>query len=439
MVISELLRGGKNKVIAASMVGHILEFFDFTIYAVFATEIGRNFFPKESELAQLLASLAILAVGFFMRPLGGALFGHIGDVKGRRFALTLSIVTMAVATLSMGLLPTYEAIGMAAPVLLLFLRLIQGLCVGGEGAGASIFVLEHLHNFKLGLVGGIVNSALTLGILMAMLVGWALHQLFPGDPEIWRYAFWFGGVVGIAGLYVRLNVDETPVFKALKERRKILHSPLLHVIKHNPKAMLMTIIVGAVTGCAGYMVMTFVDIFYKAVMHRPVLAALSLAVYGNAFLALMLPIMGWVSDRYGYAFIMLCGSFLATLISAPILMLMSRDIVLYNYVGITMLSTVVSMIYAPLYPFVVQLFKPEQRYSGIAFSLNIGIAIFGGTSSIICLKLIELTGLLYAPALYISSVSIMFIITLMVLQPQHIGRKPSAMTEAHSLEPNTIS
>jgi MHS family proline/betaine transporter-like MFS transporter len=413
----------KSKIVIAAMIGHILEFFDFTIYAVFAGEIGKNFFPQESSFAQLLASLAVLAVGFFMRPLGGVLFGHIGDKKGRRFALTIAIVGMACATILMGLLPTYVHVGIWAPVMLVLLRLVQGLCVGGEGAGASIFVLEHLHQLRPGLIGGIVNAALTIGILLAITIGWILNSSFPNHPDLWRYAFCFGGILGVAGLYVRLSVDETPIFKALQARNKVLHSPLKSVLKSNPKAMMMTLCVGAVTGCAGYMVMTFTDLFYKAAMERPVLEALSFAVYGNLLLVVMLPLMGMLSDRCGYASTMFYGSLLAILTSVPIFMLMSSHIAIYNYAGISMLSTVAAMIYAPLYPFVIRLFKPEQRYSGIASSLNIGIALFGGTSSIICLKMIEISGLLYAPAFYLSGVCIIFILALLALQPNQIIRR----------------
>ncbi len=408
----------KKKIVIASMIGHILEFFDFTIYAVFALEIGNNFFPSTSSSASLISSLAILAVGFLMRPLGGALFGHIGDIKGRRFALTLSIIMMACATFCIGILPTYWDIGIMASILLVALRLVQGLCVGGEGAGASIFVLEHMTGFKHGLVGGIVNASLTIGILCAMLVGWLLHHFLPNDPNIWRYAFCFGGLLGAIGLYVRLNVDETPAFKMIAEKKKISHSPLLDVIKSNPKSIILTFIAGSVTGCSGYMVMTFIDIFYKAVMHIAPSTSLLYSIFGNICLAILLPISGTLSDRIGYSYTMLIGCMLSILSTVPIFIIMSLDNIACNFIGILLLAAIVSMIYAPLYPFVIHIFKPEHRYSGIAFSLNLGIALFGGTSSIICLKLVDYTGLLYAPALYMNCVSLLFIMTLLHINPR---------------------
>jgi len=163
------------KIVAAAMVGHILEFFDFTIYAVFAVELGKSFFPAESEFSQILASLMVLSVGFFMRPLGGLLFGHIGDKFGRKVSLIICVVGMALATFLMSIMPTYEEIGLAATLILVSLRLVQGICVGGEGAGSSVFVLEHLNKLKPGLIGGIVNAALTIGILLAILTGLVLN------------------------------------------------------------------------------------------------------------------------------------------------------------------------------------------------------------------------------------------------------------------------
>lgn len=404
------------RIVTAAMVGHILEFFDFTIYAVFATEIGKVFFPSESHFAQLLASLAVLAIGFFSRPIGGVLFGHIGDKFGRRTALTISILGMAAATFIMALLPTYSSIGILAPILLVILRLTQGLCIGGEGAGASIFVLEHLSKLKPGLIGGIVNSALTIGILLAISTGLVLNNIMPGEANLWRYAFAIGGAMGLIGLYTRLCVEETPVFTEMKASGRVLKIPIKEVMANNFKSVILTVMVGGLTGCSAYMVMTFIDIFYKSVMGMPAQESLKLAVYGNILLIIFLPIVGLVSDKVGYVRTICIGALLSIVLSTPIFMMMASYDPLVNYFAITLLSLLASIIYAPLYPFMLKLFTPEQRYSGIACSLNVGIALFGGTSSMFCLSLVELTGLTYAPAFYISFVSLMFLVTVLALK-----------------------
>lgn len=398
------------KITAAAMIGHVLEFFDFTIYAVFAVELGKVFFPSSSEFAQVLSSLAVLAVGFLTRPVGGLLFGHIGDKFGRRNALAISVIGMAIATLIMALLPGYENLGIFAPILLVILRLIQGLCIGGEGAGSSIFVLEHLSHIKPGLIGGIVNSALTVGILLAIVTGLIVHSFWPSNPDNWRIAFGFGGIVGLAGLYLRMNVEETPVFEKLKKENKILELPIKHVLKHNLPNVFLTISLGGITGCSAYMVMTFIDIFYKSVLNFEPIDSLKYAVYANALLIVLLPIMGVISDRIGYRRAMCTGVVLAIILNIPIFLMLESTNTLINLLGLTLLSTVAAIIYAPLYPFMLSLFKPEQRYSGIAFSLNIGIAMFGGTSSMFGLSLIKYTGLNFGGAIYWSLVCFLFLI-----------------------------
>ncbi|MFN5381966.1 MAG: MFS transporter [Alphaproteobacteria bacterium] len=401
------------KIVAAAMVGHILEFFDFTIYAVFAVELGKSFFPAESEFSQILASLMVLSVGFFMRPLGGLLFGHIGDKFGRKVSLIICVVGMALATFLMSIMPTYEEIGLAATLILVSLRLVQGICVGGEGAGSSVFVLEHLNKLKPGLIGGIVNAALTIGILLAILTGLVLNTYMPADSEKWRYAFAFGGCVGIIGLYLLLSVEETPIFKELKAKNQVLQLPIKDVINTNMRGMVIAIAIGAITGCSGYLVMTFIDIFYKSVMHLPAQESLIYAVYGNFLLIVFLPLMGFFSDRIGYEQMMCYGALIAIFAATPIFIMMESEIIINRYIAISALSAVVSMIYAPLYPFILKLFKPEQRYSGIAFSLNVGIAMFGGTSSMFCLSLIQLTHLNYAASIYWISICAGFLIVVL--------------------------
>ncbi|MDF3046959.1 MAG: proline/betaine transporter [Candidatus Midichloriaceae bacterium] len=415
-----IFKNNNIKIVSAAMVGHILEFFDFTIYAVFAAEIGAAFFPSDSSFAQLLSSLAVLAIGFFARPVGGLLFGHIGDKFGRRMALTISVLGMAAATFAMALLPTYADIGILAPLFLVIFRLIQGLCIGGEGAGASIFVLEHLSKLKPGLIGGIVNSALTIGILLAICTGLILNNFMPGELNLWRYAFAIGGAMGLIGLYTRLCVEETPVFLDLQAKGNILELPIKEVMSKNFKSVILTVMVGGLTGCSAYMVMTFVDIFYKSALNWSPQESLKLAVYGNILLIFFLPIMGMVSDKVGYSRTLAFGALLSIVASVPIFMMMSDPNIDLNYCAVTILSAISSIIYAPLYPFMLKLFTPEQRYSGIACSLNMGIAIFGGTSSMACLSLIEITGLLYAPAFYWSFVSALFLVTLLALKPRSL-------------------
>jgi MHS family proline/betaine transporter-like MFS transporter len=285
------------KIVTAAIIGHALEFFDFTIYAVFAITIGKQFFPHASEFAQILSSMGAFAAGFLMRPIGGVVFGHIGDKFGRRTSLTISVLLMAILTFLIGILPDYHSIGILAPILLVMIRLVQGLCVGGEGVGASVFVLEHLNKLKPGLVGGIVNSALTFGILLAILTGYFLTSMYGEDSEAWRYAFILGGLFGIVGLYIRLSVDETPEFEEIKRNNKIIQLPIVEVFKHNLNSVILTIAIGAFTSTSNYMIMSYLNVFYKSVMKFDASTALLYSVLGNFLLVVFLVVGGMISDR----------------------------------------------------------------------------------------------------------------------------------------------
>jgi MFS transporter, MHS family, proline/betaine transporter len=408
------------KVVLAAITGHALEFYDFTIYAVFAVKIGELFFPNSSEFAQILSSLAVFAVGFIMRPVGGVFFGHIGDKFGRRRALIIAVSGMASITFLVGLLPDYNSIGIAAPIILVICRLIQGLCVGGEGAGASIFVLEHLQGIRPGLVGGIVNAALTLGILLAILVGMFMNSYFGIDSNGWRYAFMLGGVFGMGSLYLLLSVSETPIFEQMKAKKQIVELPIKEVFRTNLKNVVLTIAVGGLTGASGYFVMTYLNVFFKAVMMYDANTALYYTAIGNLGLVVFLPLMGALSDRLGYTKTIALGCVIVLFASTPIFQLLCSSEVNKIYFGIIALSALVSVIYAPLYPFMLGLFTPEQRYSGIACSLNIGIALFGGTCSMVCLWLINSTQESFAAAYYWNFVSVMFLVTLTLTKPRKV-------------------
>ncbi len=408
------------KVVLAAITGHALEFYDFTIYAVFALKIGELFFPNSSEFAQILSSLAVFAVGFVMRPVGGVVFGHIGDKYGRRRALIIAVSGMAIITFLVGLLPDYSSIGIAAPIMLVVFRLIQGLCVGGEGAGASIFVLEHMKGLKPGLVGGIVNAALTLGILLAILVGMFMNSYFGVDSNGWRYAFMLGGVFGMGSLYLLLSVSETPVFEEMKASKKIVELPIREVFRTNLKNVILTVAVGGLTGASGYFVMTYLNVFFKTVMMVDANTALYYTALGNLGLIIFLPVMGALSDRLGYTKTISLGCIIVLFSSTAIFQMLCSSEANTVYSGILLLSALVSVIYAPLYPFMLGLFTPEQRYSGIACCLNLGIAIFGGTCSMVCLWLINKTQEPFAAAYYWNFVSAMFLIALVAIKPRKV-------------------
>ena len=203
-----------RRVVAAGTIGNLLEWYDFAIYGYFAATIGRVFFPAENAVAQVLAAFGIFALGYLMRPLGGVVVGHIGDRLGRRAALTFSIAAMAIPTFLVGLLPGYETLGMAAPILLTLLRMVQGLSVGGEATTAMVFLVEQAPPGRRGLVGSFCSLAATGGFLLGSAIGAAFAALLPADELAawgWRVPFLLGLVLGIVGWWIRqVIVEETP-------------------------------------------------------------------------------------------------------------------------------------------------------------------------------------------------------------------------------------
>ena len=215
------------RLMAAGAIGNLLEWYDFAVYGYFAAQIGRAFFPEQDKVAQLLAAFGVFAVGFMMRPVGGAVFGHIGDRFGHRAALTLSVAAMAVPTFLIGVLPGYDVLGLAAPILLTLLRMVQGMSVGGEYTTSIIFLVEGARPERRGVVGAVADLGGVTGILLGSATGAVLEWVMPAQAVAdwgWRVPFWIGLLVGLAGLVLRRGLREESGAGAGQPRER---SPLL--------------------------------------------------------------------------------------------------------------------------------------------------------------------------------------------------------------------
>ncbi|MDG1436591.1 MAG: MFS transporter, partial [Rickettsiaceae bacterium] len=288
----------RRSIFLSAISGNILEYYDFTVYAVFSIAIGKAFFPSHSEIAQLLLSLAVFASGFIMRPVGGIVFGYIADRHGRRISLITSMLGMTITTFTMGLVPTYAEIGYFAPMVLVVMRLIQGLCISGEGAGAAIFILESYQNLRPGFTAGVVHASNLAGTLLATLVG-ILFATFHNVEFAWRLAFMLGGIMGIIGFYFRLRVAETPIFIMLAEKKKTLKSPFLQVMQTAKKAMFITFCLGACSSSVVYLVKSYVTIYQCNVLHFDDITSRAYLAYATIILMISMPLSGYISDRIG--------------------------------------------------------------------------------------------------------------------------------------------
>lgn len=401
----------QRKIVFMSAIsGNIMEYYDFTVYSVFAVTLGKVFFPSSSDTVQMLYSLGVFAVGFLTRPIGGIVFGYIGDRYGRRVSLITSMLGMTTTTFAMGLIPGFDTIGIMAPILLVLMRLIQGLCISGEGAGAAIFVLEHYGNLRPGLVAGIVQGSNIAGTLVASFVGIFIDSYLGFMTEAWRFAFILGGIMGIVGFYLRLKTQETPIFKILSKKKQVLRAPFFDVVKRAWHYMILTAVVAGVAGSIVYLVKTYVPVFYTGIMHLDTKTSLLYLSYTSFVMMIAMPITGWISDYIGRKKTLQIAAIIELIFIIPVMHLMGSESTIYQLIALTCLGILGGLASGGAYIFVISLFDPQERFTGVAFSYNLGVAIFGGTAPMIATALVKLTNDVHAPAYYIIGLALLFLV-----------------------------
>lgn len=398
-VTQDLDKASTRKVIFASSVGTIFEYYDFYLYGTLAVFFGGLFFPPGNDRAALLASLAAFGAGFGVRPLGALVFGRIGDRIGRKYTFLLTVVIMGLATALTGFLPTYEQIGMWAPALLVFLRLAQGLALGGEYGGAATYVAEHSPDNQRGHYTSYIQTAATIGFFLPLGVI-AATRIYYGADDFrafgWRVPFMLSFILLGVSLYVRLKMDESPIFQKLKTAGKVSRNPIKESFgnKKNLKYVLLALF-GAT---AGQGVVWYAGQFYALTfLQKPlnltwqlayVLVAISLVIGTPSFVY-----FGKLSDRIGRKKLMMAGFFLAAVTYIPIYMGITalanpqglavvESLPMANMIGIVALLTVqivyVGLTYGPIAAFLVELFPTSIRYTSMSLPYHLGLGWFGG-------------------------------------------------------------
>jgi MFS family permease len=391
-----------------SALGGALEYYDFIIFVFLAASIGQLFFPPDMPAwMKQLQVFGIFAAGYLARPIGGLLMAHFGDVIGRKRMFTFSLFLMAVPTFIMGLLPTYAQIGIAAPMLLLLLRMLQGAAVGGEIPGACVFVTEHVPGRHIGLASGTLFSGFTTGILLGSLVAMAINAFFPAQAVLdyaWRIPFLLGGVFGVFALYLRRWLEETPVFLAMKEQKQLAAELPLKMVLRDHKAQIWPAMLLTWFLSAGIVTVTLLTPNIMETQHQyargDALLANSIAI---VFLTLGCIFWGWLADRIGAFRVLGIGALSLAASSYVFYDALPVDVlhstVLYSLTGFALGSVaVVPMVLVGLFP-------PAVRYSGFSFSYNVAYSIFGGFTPI--LIALWLKADILAPAHYLAIVCAM--------------------------------
>lgn len=377
-----------NRALWASTIGTTLEFYDFTLFGFLAPIFSASFFPNEDPFLSVLYGYTAFMVGYLFKPLGAILWGHLGDRHGRRVALCSSLYLMGFSTLLMGLLPTHAQIGIVAPILLLLARILQGLSEGGELAGGLLFTLEHTKTQHKGLAGGVFNGICTSGILLGSLAGY-ICTLNNMPTWTWRIPFLLGFLIVLVGIYIRRKTTETPVFKSIK-KEEILAAPLYHGIKTQWRQFIGMLFITGLPAVAFHMNFIYLPMYFKDLPGIGEQLARLSSTGGILYLILLLPVFGYLSDKFGQATLMklgaigllVWGSFLFSQLdtfSAPKL-----------WMGYFIFTTALAMFNGPWCTFAHQVFHKKHRYSCIGTANTIGGALFGGTAPLIGTMLLKL-------------------------------------------------
>ena len=394
----------RKRALIAGAIGNFMEWFDYAVYAFLASVIGTLFFPSEVPFASTLATFAVFAVGFFMRPLGGFVFGHFGDRYGRRSALSAAIILMAVSTLSIGLLPTAEQIGVLAPILLVVARLAQGLSVGGEYSGSAAFMVEYASEGRRAFFGSWLQASIAAGFLAGSLVATLLTASLSESALYawgWRIPFIVGMLVGVVGLYMRLKMDDTPAFRALERTHEVEGSPLRESFLSYWKQGLVAVGFTLVFTVSYYTFLTYMPTYLSEVVGLPLSLALTAGSIGIAFHVLALPFLGMLSDRIGRKPVLIAASVGIAVLTYPAFLLMSGGNFLLIVLAQLLFGLLVAMYAAPAPAALVEMFPTKVRYSALGVSYNLAVAAFGGTAPFIGTFLVSRTGSDISPAFYV--------------------------------------
>jgi MFS family permease len=418
----------------------MIEWYDFYIFGSLAAIISTQFFPGDNPTASFLKTLATFAVGFAVRPFGALVFGRIGDLIGRKFAFLATLLIMGGSTAAIGFLPGYARIGIAAPIALVFLRLLQGLALGGEYGGAAVYVAEHAPDGKRGYYTSFIQTTATLGLFLSLAVILIVRGIVGEDAFKvwgWRVPFILSLVLVGISYYIRMRLRESPLFTILKDTGKTSRAPIQESFGTWSRWKVFLVVLFGAT--AGQAVVWYTGQFYALLFLQTVLKVPLVTSYVVVAVALLLgaPLFvffGSLSDRIGRKKIMMAGNLLAALLYVPIYHGMKHYSSPVNAVALTALVFVqvvfVTMVYGPIAAFLVEAFPARIRYTSLSLPYHFGNGWFGGFLPIIATSLVAATGNIYAGLAFPIVVALVtFVVGSIMLRDRH---NESIWAEVHS-------
>jgi len=427
---------GRTRQIVAVGIGNFMEWYDFAIYGFFATVIGSNFFPSSNSTASLLAALAVYGVAFLMRPVGGFFIGAIGDRRGRRFALVLSVVMMGGATTLIALLPTYQQIGILAPLLLVVLRCLQGFSAGGEYTGSTAFLVENSAPHRRGLTASVVPFTGALAVAAGAVTALVVQTVMSPDDVSswgWRIPFLAAFPLTFVGLYLRTKLADTEVFQELKAQGAVTDSPIRQVGRNNRKSLAISFALSAITVLGFYYLAAYVPTYLivEAKMPRP--TALEVVAVGALIYAVLCPTMGLLSDRVGRRPVSLLGGAGLAAASVPAFLLMLTGNPAAALLGIVLFGLFLAMHISTTTVMFIELFPAQIRSTGSAIGYNLAASLIAGPGPLIAAALAtQGPGL---PAVYMVAVAVVCTALLWRFLPETRWSDIAPIQEAHEPAP----
>jgi MHS family proline/betaine transporter-like MFS transporter len=406
-----------NKAVTAAVIGNVLEWYDFSVYAFVALTIAKKFFPAGSEVSSLLATFAAFGIGFVARPLGGVLIGRFGDVRGRKAALVLTILLMAAGTTLIGLIPSYDSIGVLAPLLLVIARLMQGFSAGGEWGGSTTFIVEWAPDKRRGFYGSFQQASVAAGLLLGSGIAALITTVLTPqamDDWGWRIPFLLGAILGPVGMYLRRNIDETPAFRRLAAQPAAAApveatSPFRLAARAFGFTIHWTVIF--------YIFLSYMPTFTQKFLKLDRVDALWANTIGVLLLVVAIPFFGRLSDRIGRKPLLLGSCIAFIVLPYPVLSMMLAGPSLGGAILMQLLFGLCIALYSGPGPAAIaEIFPTRVRSTWMTTGYALSVAIFGGFAPFIATWLIDATGAPLAPVFYVMAASVITTLVLLRLR-----------------------
>lgn len=407
-----------RRAVGAAALGNAMEWFDFGVYAYIAVTLGKVFFPSADPGVQLIATFAAFTVAFLVRPIGGLVFGPLGDKIGRQKVLAATMILMAAGTFCIGLIPSYEQIGITAPILLLVARLVQGFSTGGEYGGATTFIAEYSTDRQRGFMGSWLEFGTLAGYSLGAVIVITLSAVLSQDALLswgWRVPFLVAGPLGLIGLYIRLKLEETPAFKAFADKAeqegRESQDGLMSLLTKHRRAMLLCIGLVLIFNVTNYMVLSYLPSYLTATLGYDESHGVLLILAVMLIMMVVITFAGRLSDRIGRRPVLMAGCIGYLLLSIPCFMLLGMGGILPVFLGALVLG-LLQVCFAGAMPSTLPaLFPTHIRYGALAIGFNISVSLFGGTTPLVAAWLVEETGNPLMPAFYLMGAAVIGFIT----------------------------